>query len=162
MTLPEYLDHKPIFSVKGYDKINGHYAAEGDIEDLTLGLSKGEHDERADLSIKMWPKKEGVNTMGTAHTDELSVSQVLDMAILTAQASLYMQEAYRFDKFYDPENPQVEIIGLQGNRMTVNVDTTNPTLDEDIVQFYDTINKEGELLGERYRTLKRLLDELGY
>ena len=64
--------------------------------------------------------------------------------------------------FYDPENPKVEIIGLQGGRMEVQVDTENPKIDEDIILFNDTMNKDGDLIAQRYRTLKRLLDELGY
>lgn len=79
-----------------------------------------------------------------------------------AQSSLYFQEAYRHEKFYDPENPLIEIIGLQGNRMTVEVDTENPKIDEDILLFYDSLQKDGELYGERFKILKRLLDELGY
>ena len=79
-----------------------------------------------------------------------------------AQSSLYFQEAYRHEKFYDPENLLIEIIGLQGNRMTVEVDTENPKIDEDILLFYDSLQKDGELYGERFKILKRLLDELGY
>ena len=78
------------------------------------------------------------------------------------KGSLYFQDAYRYEKFYDPENPVVDIIGLQGNRMTVEVDTKNPKIDEDIILYYDTLQKDGELIGERFRILKRLLDELGY
>ena len=86
----------------------------------------------------------------------------MDLAILAAQGSLYFQDAYRYEKFYDPENPMIDIIGLQGNRMTVEVDTKNPKIDEDIILYYDTLQKDGELIGERFRILKRLLDDLGY
>lgn len=75
---------------------------------------------------------------------------------------MYFQDAYRYEKFYDPENPVVDIIGLQGNRMTFEVDTKNPKIDEDIMLYYDTLQKDGELIGERFRILKRLLDDLGY
>ncbi|HHE9543931.1 TPA: DUF6530 family protein, partial [Enterococcus faecium] len=95
-------------------------------------------------------------------SEELPITRILDLAILAAQGSLYFQDAYRYEKFYDPENPVVDIIGLQGNRMTVEVDTKNPKIDEDIILYYDTLQKDGELIGERFRILKRLLDELGY
>ena len=36
----------------------------------------------------------------------------------------------------------------------------NPKIDEDIILYYDTLQKDGELIGERFRILKRLLDEL--
>ncbi|MGC3549508.1 DUF6530 family protein, partial [Enterococcus faecium] len=49
-----------------------------------------------------------------------------------------------------------------GNRMTVEVDTKNPKIEEDIILYYDTLQKVGELIGERFRILKRLLVELGY
>ena len=45
---------------------------------------------------------------------------MLDLAILACRAQLYFQEeAYRFPRGYDPEHPQVDRIGLQGDAMTV-------------------------------------------
>lgn len=46
--------------------------------------------------------------------------------------------------------------------MTAEIDTENPTIDPDILTFYDTLQKNGELIGERYKILKRLLEDLGY
>ena len=46
--------------------------------------------------------------------------------------------------------------------MTVEVDTNNPMIDEDIKLFHDIWQKDGEILGERFRILKRLLEEAGY
>ena len=95
-------------------------------------------------------------------SEELPINRILDLAILVAQASIYFQDAYRYPKFYDPENPVVDIVGVQGNRMTVEVDTNNPMIDEDIKLFHDIWQKDGEILGERFRILKRLLEEAGY
>ena len=63
---------------------------------------------------------------------------------------------------YDPEHPVVDRIGLQGDAMTVSVCTKNPKIDEDIRLFADALAKDGELLGERFATLARLLKEMGY
>ena len=41
-------------------------------------------------------------------------------------------------------------------------DTNNPMIDEDIKLFHDIWQKDGEILGERFRILKRLLEEAGY
>ena len=57
---------------------------------------------------------------------------------------------------------KMRYIRMQRNRMTVEVDTENPKIDEDILLFYDSLQKDGELYGERFKILKRLLDELGY
>ncbi|HFM9265615.1 TPA: DUF6530 family protein, partial [Enterococcus faecium] len=114
---------------------------------------------KVDISGKVWRH---TGEKWSRQSEELPITRILDLAILAAQGSLYFQDAYRYEKFYDPENPVVDIIGLQGNRMTVEVDTKNPKIDEDIILYYDTLQKDGELIGERFRILKRLLDELGY
>ena len=77
-------------------------------------------------------------------------------------SQLYFQEeAYRFPRGYDPEHPQVDRIGLQGDAMTVEVCTSSDHIDEDLRLFQDALARDGELLGERMRVLARLLGELG-
>ena len=53
-------------------------------------------------------------------------------------------------------------LGLQGDAMTVEVCTTNPKIDEDIQLFAQALSQDDELLGERFRTLARVLEEMGY
>ena len=87
---------------------------------------------------------------------------IRDRAILACRAQLYFQEeAYRFPRGYDPEHPQVDRIGLQGDAMTVEVCTSSDHIDEDLRLFQDALARDGELLGERMRVLARLLGELG-
>lgn len=151
MTIPNIMDFKPVFSVKDYHKADGKKAWMEEEKELSLGLQMVE--QQPEMTAKIQVDDQAV---------ELPINRVLDLTILLAQTSLYLRDAYRFKKFYDPENPTVEIIGVQGGRMTVEVDLENPTIDQDILTFYDTANKNGELLGERYGILKRLLEELGY
>lgn len=88
--------------------------------------------------------------------------RVLDLAILILQTNAYMRDSYRYPKLYNPENPQIARVGLQGDAMTVDVCTDNPLIDEDIALFADALSRDGELLGERFATLGRLLAEMGY
>ncbi len=60
------------------------------------------------------------------------------------------------------ENPQIDRVGLQGDAMTVAVCRDNPMLDEDIKLFASTLSADDEMLGERFRTLSRILKEMGY
>lgn len=145
---------KPVLIAKGYQKIDGRQAQEAPEKVLTLGLSP---DKEELLGNVLQNKGEQWETL-----DSQSFTRILDMAIFLAQGNLYFQDAYRHEKFYNPKDPQVEIIGLQGDRMTVEVDTDNPTIDDDILAFHDLMQKDGEILGQRFRTLKRLLDEAGY
>ncbi|EEV29061.1 DUF6530 family protein [Enterococcus casseliflavus] len=159
MKIPENLKHKPVIKVEGYDTVDGKNALHTDAKGLSLGLAQWNDRGKVDISGKVWRH---TGEKWSRQSEELPLTRILDLAILVAQSSLYFQEAYRHEKFYDPENPLIEIIGLQGNRMTVEVDTENPKIDEDILLFYDSLQKDGELYGERFKILKRLLDELGY
>lgn len=46
--------------------------------------------------------------------------------------------------------------------MTVEVCTDNPRIKEDITLFNQALSDDGELMGERLRTLVRILKEMGY
>ncbi|MBV6376168.1 hypothetical protein HIU97_15825 [Enterococcus casseliflavus] len=159
MKIPENLKHKPVIKVEDYDTVDGKNALHTDAKGLSLGLAQWNDRGKVDISGKVWRH---TGEKWSRQSEELPLTRILDLAILVAQSSLYFQEAYRHEKFYDPENPLIEIIGLQGNSMTVEVDTENPKIDEDILLFYDSLQKDGELYGERFKILKRLLDELGY
>ena len=159
MKIPENLKHKPVIKVEDYDTVDGKNALHTDAKGLSLGLAQWNDRGKVDISGKVWRH---TGEKWSRQSEELPLTRILDLAILVAQSSLYFQEAYRHEKFYDPENPLIEIIGLPGNRMTVEVDTENPKIDEDILLFYDSLQKDGELYGERFKILKRLLDELGY
>ncbi|MEB8417532.1 DUF6530 family protein [Enterococcus casseliflavus] len=159
MKIPENLKHKPVIKVEDYDTVDGKNALHTDAKGLSLGLAQWNDRGKVDISGKVWRH---TGEKWSRQSEELPLTRILDLAILVAQSSLYFQEAYRHEKFYDPENPLIEIIGLQGNRTTVEVDTENPKIDEDILLFYDSLQKDGELYGERFKILKRLLDELGY
>ena len=159
MKIPENLKHKPVIKVEDYDTVDGRYALHTDAKGLSLGLAQWNDRGKVDISGKVWRH---TGEKWSRQSEELPSSRILDLAILVAQSSLYFQDAYRHEKFYDPENPLIDIIGLQGNRMTVEVDTDNPKIDEDILLFYDALQKDGELIGERFRILSRLLNELGY
>lgn len=87
---------------------------------------------------------------------------MLDLAILVLRAKLHFDEAYRFENFYNPENPVIDRVGLQGDAMTVEVCTENEKINEDMHLFYQALADDGELIGERLRTLARLLKEMGY
>lgn len=159
MKIPTTPAYKPVIVVENYDKIDGHFAWETDVKGLSLGLAQWNERDTVEISGKVWHETEEA---GSLQTEELPINRILDLAILVVQTTKYFQDAYRYEKFYDVENPRVEIIGLQGNRMTVEIATENPEIDEDILFFHDTLQKDGELVGERLRTLKRLLDEAGY
>lgn len=159
MKIPTTLKHKPVIVVEDYDKIDGNQALDTDAKGLSLGLAQWNDRGKVDISGKVWRH---TGEKWSRQSEELPITRILDLAILVTRASLYFQDAYRYEKFYDPENPVIDIIGLQGNRMTVEVDTDNPLIDEDILLFHDTLQKDGELLGQRFRELKRLLEEAGY
>ena len=130
-----------------------------DAQGLSLGLAQWNDRGRVDISAKVWRH---TGEKWSRQSEELPLHRVLDLAILVCRAAQHFREAYRYPKLYDPNAPTIDRIGLQGDAMTVEVCTTNPKIDEDIQLFAQALSQDDELLGERFRTLARVLGEMGY
>lgn len=159
MKIPTDLKHKPVIVVEDYSNIDGRSAYNSDAKGLSLGLAQWNDRGRVDISAKVWRH---TGERWSRQSEELPLHRVLDLAILVCRARLYCAEAYRYPKFYDPEKPVIDRVGLQGDAMTVAVCTENEKIDEDIQLFVDALARDGELIGERLSTLARILKELGY
>lgn len=146
-------NNKAILVATDYDKVDGINAYKSKIKMLSLESNKSE------LITKVW--KETDENMIELFTS-LPLHQVLDMTAFICSGLLYFKEAYGYPKLYDPDNPKVDRIGLQGSAMTVSVCTDNENIDEEIQEFSQMISNQGEILGERLRVLARMLKEMGY
>lgn len=159
MKIPTTLKHKPVIVSENYENIDGKSAYKSDAKGLSLGLAQWNDRGNVDISAKVWRH---TGEKWSRQSEELPMHRAIDLAILICRSSLYFREAYRHDKLYDPEQPTIDRVGLQGDAMTVAVCTDNPMIDEDIKLFSQALSQDGELLGERFATLARLLREMGY
>ena len=159
MKIPTTLKHKPVIVAPNYENVDGRQAYETDTKGLSLGLAQWNDRGKVDISAKVWRY---TGEKWSRQSEEMPLHRVLDLAILICRSSEYFREAYRYEKMYDPENPRIDRVGLQGDAMTVEVCTENQMIDEDIKLFADTLAKDGELLGERFSTLSRILKSMGY
>ncbi|MGE6229593.1 DUF6530 family protein [Paenibacillus chitinolyticus] len=159
MKIPTTLKHKPVIVSENYEQVDGRLARNTDAKGLSLGLAQWNDRGKVDISAKVWRH---TGEKWSRQSEELPMHRVLDLAILICRSSLYFQDAYRFPKLYDPENPMIDRIGLQGDAMSVSVCEDNPMLDQDIKLFAQALNEDGEMIGERLRVLSRLLEEMGY
>lgn len=159
MKIPTDLKHKPVIVVEDYSNVDGRNAYHSDAKGLSLGLAQWNERGRVDISAKVWRH---TGQRWSRQSEELPLHRVLDLAILVCRAKLYFDEAYRYPNFYDPENPQIDRVGLQGDAMTVAVCTENEMIAEDIRLFVDALARDGELIAERLHTLARILEEMGY
>lgn len=159
MKIPTYLKHKPVIVAEDYENIDGRMAYNTDAKGLSLGLAQWNDRGKVDISAKVWRY---TGEKWSRQSEELPLHRVIDLAILICRAKLYFQEAYRFPKFYDPGNPTIDRVGLQGDAMTVAVCTENPMIDEDIKLFLQVLSTDDELIAERLSTLSRILKEMGY
>lgn len=159
MKIPTTLKHKPVIVSENYENIDGRKAYNTDAKGLSLGLAQWNDRGKVDVSAKVWRY---TGEKWSRQSEELPMHRALDLAILICRSSLYFQEAYRYPKLYDPDNTTIDRVGLQGDAMTVSVCTENPMLDEDIKLFSQALSEDGEMLGERFRVLAKLLKEMGY
>lgn len=159
MKIPTNLKHKPVIVSDNYENVDGRYAYHTDAKGLSLGLAQWNDRGKVDISAKVWRHTGG---KWSRQSEELPLHRVLDLAILVCRAKLHFREAYRYEKLYDPEEPVIDRVGLQGDAMTVAVCTDNDKIDEDIKLFSQVLSDDDELIGERLKTLARILKEMGY
>ncbi|MGD9569659.1 MAG: DUF6530 family protein [Sedimentibacter sp.] len=159
MKIPTILKHKPVIVTENYENVDGRNAYNSDAKGLSLGLAQWNDRGKVDISAKVWRY---TGEKWSRQSEELPLHRVLDLAILVCRTQLYFREAYRHEKLYDPNNPQIDRVGLQGDAMTVEVCTDNEKIDEDIKLFNQALSNDGEIIGERLRTLSRILKEMGY
>lgn len=159
MKIPTMLKHKPVIAVENYENVDGRYAYNTDAKGLSLGLAQWNDRGKVDISAKVWRY---TGEKWSRQSEELPLHRVLDLAILVCRTKLHFQDAYRYEKLYDTENPVIDRVGLQGDAMTVAVCTDNEKINEDIKLFRQALSDDDELIGERLRTLSRILKEMGY
>lgn len=159
MKIPTTLKHKPVIVVENYGNVDGRQAYQTDAQGLSLGLAQWNDRGNVDVSAKVWRH---TGERWSRQSEELPLHRVLDLAILICRSKLHFDEAYRYENLYDPENPTIDRVGLQGDAMTVEVCTENEMINQDIQLFRQALSDDGELIGERLRTLARILKEMGY
>jgi hypothetical protein len=159
MKIPTTLKHKPVIISENYENVDGRYAYNTDAKGLSLGLAQWNDRGKVDISAKVWRY---TGEKWSRQSEELPLHRVLDLAILVCRAEQHFREAYRYEKLYDTKNPVIDRVGLQGDAMTVAVCTDNDKIDEDIKLFSQALSNDDELIGERLRTLSRILKEMGY
>lgn len=159
MKIPTTLKHKPVIVVENYENVDGRYAYDTDAKGLSLGLAQWNDRGKVDISAKVWRY---TGEKWSRQSEELPLHRVLDLAILVCRTKQHFQDAYRYEKLYNPEKPVLDRVGLQGDAMTVAVCTENEKIDEDIKLFSEALSTDDELIAERLRTLSRILKEMGY
>jgi hypothetical protein len=159
MNIPTSLKHKPVIVAGDYENVDGKNAYHSDAKGLSLGLAQWNDRGKVDISAKVWRY---TGEKWSRQSEELPLHRVIDMAILVCRAKQYFNDAYRYEKFYDPEHTAIDRIGLQGDAMTVAVCTENPMIDEDIRLFSQVLSENDELISERLKVLSAILKEAGY
>lgn len=159
MKIPTNLKHKPVIVSENYENVDGKYAYKTDAKGLSLGLAQWNDRGKVDISAKVWRY---TGEKWSRQSEELPLHRVLDLAIFVCRARQYFSDAYRFEKLYDPDNPIIDRIALQGDAMTLAVAVENDKIDEDIKLFQQALSNEDELIGERLSRLSSILKEMGY
>jgi hypothetical protein len=159
LDIPTTLKHKPVIVSHNYEEIDGRNAYASEAKGLSLGLAQWNDRGSVEISAKVWRH---TGEKWSRQSEELPLHRILDLAILIARTKEHFTDAYRFPKLYDPENPQIDRIGLQGAAMTVSVCTENEMIDKDIQLFRDALSENDELISERLQTLAGILDRMGY
>lgn len=151
------MNEKIVLTAQGYDRVDGRNAYQSAVKKLTLGAPVNEENKKMQIAAQLWKEnKDGELEISM----ELPIHQIFDLMIFLSRTLLYFKEAYRFPLLYNPDNPTVERIGVQGGVLPVEICVDNPNINEDIQTFSQSLNDLGELTGERLRTLTHIIEEL--
>lgn len=159
MDIPTSLKHKPVVVVPNYENLDGRYAFNTDAKGLSLGLAQWNDRGKVDISAKVWRH---TGEKWSRQSEELPLHRVLDLAILVCRAKKHFREAYRDGRLYDPADPRIDRVPLQGDAMTVEVCTSNALIEEDIQLFDQCLRTDDEMMSERLSALAGLLREMEY
>ena len=146
-----------VLTVKGYDHVDGRKRYQSAVKKMTLGAPVNEENKKMQIAAQIWRENENGELEISM---ELPIHQIFDLMIFLSRTLLYFKEAYRFPLLYNPDNPTVERIGVQGGVLPVEICVDNPNINEDIQTFSQSLNDLGELTGERLRTLTHIIEEL--
>ena len=151
------MNEKIVLTAQGYDRVDGRNAYQSTVKKLTLGAPVNDEKKKMQIAAQLWKEnKDGE----LAISMELPIHQIFDLMIFLSRTLLYFKEAYRFPLLYNPDNPTVERIGVQGGVLPVEICVDNPNINEDIQTFSQSLSDLGELTGERLRTLTHIIEEL--
>ena len=151
------MNEKIVLTAQGYDRVDGRNAYQSTVKKLTLGAPVNEENKKMQIAAQLWKEnKDGELEISM----ELPIHQIFDLMIFLSRTLLYFKEAYRFPLLYNPDNPTVERIGVQGGVLPVEICVDNPNINEDIQTFSQSLSDLGELTGERLRTLTHIIEAL--
>ncbi|WP_429840731.1 DUF6530 family protein [Brevibacillus sp. FIR094] len=159
MKIPTTLNHKPVVVSDNYERVDGRLARNTDAKALSLGVVEGSSRRKVDLSAKVW---RCTGEEWTKQSEELPLHRVLDMSILICRSLAHFRDAYRYEHYYDPQEPVIDRVALQGDAMNVAICTDNESLHEDIKLFSQALSNDDEMISERLRALSKLLKDMGY
>ena len=152
------MNEKIVLTADNYDLIDGRNAYHSSIKRLTLGEPFKKENQNMQITAQLWKENENRELEICM---ELPIHQIFDLMIFLSRTLLYFKEAYRFPLLYDPENPIIERVGVQGGCRKKNTKRYKcKNIDKDIQIFSQSLSDLGELTGERLRTLTRILEEL--
>lgn len=151
------MNEKIVLTAQGYDRVDGRNAYQSTVKKLTLGAPVNEENKKMQIAAQLWKEnKDGELEISM----EIPIHQIFDLMIFLSRTLLYFKEAYHFPLLYNPDNPTVERIGVQGGVLPVEICVDNPNINEDIQTFSQSLSDLGELTGERLRTLTHIIEEL--
>lgn len=127
------MNEKTVITANGYDRLDGRNAYHSDIKRLTLGAPTLNENQAMQIAAQLWTAQEDGTLKVSA---ELPIHQVFDLMIVLSRTLLYFKEAYQLPLLYDPDNPTIERIGLQGEALPVSICTDNPNINKDIQDLW--------------------------
>lgn len=151
-TVPTHLQHKPIYTVNGYNWIDNPRNGDSEALGLSIGLAQWNDRMGKDISAKVWRHTKGADGeydsgKWSRQSEELPLHRVLDLAIFICKVmenpNLSAPTAFLEDEI---KIEQAEMENFEAYTAVLR----------------ETLNKENERIDSRMRVLAAELKKLGY
>lgn len=153
-TVPTHLQHKPIYTVNGYNWVDNPSNGDSDALGLSIGLAQWNDRFGKDISAKVWRHtrgKDGEYDSGkwSRQSEELPLHRVLDLSILICKV-MNVKKLYTPAEFID-ENIFIEEANIE-----------NFGIYTELLKEFLGEEQEKDRLDKRLRILAQELRQMGY
>ena len=140
---PYWLQHKPIYAINDYGKIDGRYKGWSNISAISVGTAQWRNDSEFEPSVKVWRCN---NNHISTQSEETTFTRAIDMAMLAIQVYSKIIKNKDF----------TDISDIHGENNIEKIEGVNYNYDKELKEYLETHKKDIE---NHIKFLKQVIDK---
>ena len=144
-SIPTDLNHKPIYALNDYGKIDGVYKNNSDVVGLSVGKAQWRKDSKDfEPSVKIWRRNK--NCSISEQSEETTFTRAMDSAMLAIQVYAKVVKGKEF----------IDISDIHGENTIEKIEGVNYNYDTELKEYLNANKKDIE---NHIKFLKKVIEE---